>query len=365
MPRLGPRRRAPAGRPARVKRWGAIVLVAAGLLAIASLVRSPGRLVAACAAWVGAAALLELLSMLGFVFVFVLVFGGRTGTRPGLRVGLRALGAITVLPAGTLIGPGLAAKSADAQAHSVRGLARSTVALTILTTAPGVMVLGLLSVSLWLGWPDGPHDALRTLPAAGGSLVLVIAVALIARHAERAEREPRGSRLRRIAGEVRVLGHGAAEARRLLSERDWRLAGALAYYLFDNAVLWAAFHAYGHAPAVSVVMMGYLVGSLGSVVPLPAGIGAVEGGLFGALVLYGAPAAPAAVAMLLYRGVSVALPVTFSGMTWALAPARLLRDRRARRSQTARVLDLNLSPDVARPADQVRGPSVEAHGAGR
>ena len=107
----------------------------------------------------------------------------------------------------------------------------------------------------------------------------------------------------------------------------------MAYYLFDNAVLWAGFHAYGHAPAVSIVAMGYLVGSLATVVPLPAGIGAVEGGLFGALVLYGAPAAPAAGAVLLYRGVSVTLPVALGALAWMLGPASRLGSR-ARRSKT-------------------------------
>ena len=38
--------------------------------------------------------------------------------------------------------------------------------------------------------------------------------------------------------------------------------------------------------------MGYLVGSLAGALPLPAGLGAVDGGLIGALALYGAPAAP-------------------------------------------------------------------------
>ena len=99
-------------------------------------------------------------------------------------------------------------------------------------------------------------------------------------------------------------------------------------------------------------------------VPAAGRIGAVEGGLFGALVLYGAPAAPAAVAVLLDRGVSVALPVTFSALTCARAPARLLRARRARRLAAGRVIDLNLSPDAARPANHVRGPNVEAQGAG-
>jgi uncharacterized membrane protein YbhN (UPF0104 family) len=88
------------------------------------------------------------------------------------------------------------------------------------------------------------------------------------------------------------VSDGVVQARCVLVARDWKLLGAVGYYAFDNAVLWAAFHAYGHTPAPSVIVMGYLVGSLGAAVPMPAGNGAVEGGLIGALVLYGAPAAP-------------------------------------------------------------------------
>ena len=103
-------------------------------------------------------------------------------------------------------------------------------------------------------------------------------------------------------------------------------------------MLWAAFHAYGRAPGIGVIAMGYLVGSLGTVVPLPAGIGAVEGGLIGALVLYGAPAAPAAGAVLLYRGISLSLQVGFGALAWGLLPVRRLRSpyprpRRARSIQ--------------------------------
>jgi uncharacterized protein (TIRG00374 family) len=103
---------------------------------------------------------------------------------------------------------------------------------------------------------------------------------------------------------------------------NWKLAGAIAYYAFDNAVLWVAFHAYGGAPAISVIVMGYLVGSLGALLPLPAGIGGVEGGLIGALVLYGARAAPAAGAVLLYRGISLSLPVALGGLAWGMASIR-------------------------------------------
>jgi uncharacterized protein (TIRG00374 family) len=115
-----------------------------------------------------------------------------------------------------------------------------------------------------------------------------------------------------------------------VADGNWKLAGAIGYYAFDNGVLWAAFHASGRAPAISVIVMGYLVGSLGTVLPLPAGIGAVEGGLIGALVLYGAPAAPAAGAVLLSRGVSLSLPVALGALAWGFVPARRLRTARRR-----------------------------------
>ena len=125
----------------------------------------------------------------------------------------------------------------------------------------------------------------------------------------------------RLAEPRRALGDGVSEARALISARNWKLVGALAYYLFDNAVLWAAFHAYGHAPPIGIVMMGYLVGSLAGALPLPAGLGAIEGGLIGALVLYGAPVAPASAAVLLYRGISLSVPIALGAISYATGPA--------------------------------------------
>ena len=95
---------------------------------------------------------------------------------------------------------------------------------------------------------------------------------------------------------------------------NWKLLGALGYYAFDNAVLWAAFHAYGRTPPLGVIAMGYLIGSLATALPTPAGLGTTEGGLIGALVLYGAPATHAAAAVLLYRGITLAVPAVLGGV---------------------------------------------------
>ena len=68
--------------------------------------------------------------------------------------------------------------------------------------------------------------------------------------------------------------------------------------------------------------MGYLVGSLAGALPIPAGLGVLEGGLIGALVLYGAPAAPAAAAVLLYRGISLSVPIALGALGCTRRPGR-------------------------------------------
>ena len=108
----------------------------------------------------------------------------------------------------------------------------------------------------------------------------------------------------------------------LLSARDWKLLGVLAYYAADNAVLWATFKAFGHAhPPIATLVMAYLIGSAAGSLPVPGGIGVVEGGMIGLLVLYGAPAICAGVAVLAYRAVSTGLPLALGGIA-LLAPGR-------------------------------------------
>jgi uncharacterized membrane protein YbhN (UPF0104 family) len=335
---LPPRtRRATAARPIRWTRWGAFAALALGFLAVPPLAQVPARLVTGCANWIALGAALELLSVLGYLLVFTLVFGARMTGRQSLWAGLRAIGASTVLPAGGLIGPAMGVRTAHI-GYRQRGLIRSTIAFTMLTSAPSAVVLGVLGLSLWLGWPSGPHSAQLTLPAAGLAWAALAGGWFIGGSARRSGpggESLRLTRWRNIAVGLRIVHEGADQARRTVAAGDWKLVGALGYYAFDNAVLWAAFRAYGQPPPVSVIVMGYLVGSLGSLLPVPAGIGAVDGGLIGALVLYGVPAAPAAGAVLLYRGLSLSLPVALSAVAWAVALAARLRDRRGRRPRGA------------------------------
>lgn len=71
------------------------------------------------------------------------------------------------------------------------------------------------------------------------------------------------------------------------------LGTALAVGLFGPELsLWlTAFQAFGLSPPPTVVLMGYLIGQLGGLLPLPGGIGGIDGGLIATLIVYGTPAA--------------------------------------------------------------------------
>jgi uncharacterized membrane protein YbhN (UPF0104 family) len=289
-------------------RWGAFAVIPFALLAVPPLTHLPARLVAGCPKWIALAVLLELGSILGFVGCFALVFGAGMTRRQSVLGALRALGASSVLPGGGLVGPAIGAQSANPKHKPLRPLVRSTIVFTVLTAGPGIVALGVFGLALWLGWPPGPHAAALTLPPAAVAATLVALCVLLGRSAPPAiPAHGHASGLLRWTEGRQVLREGAAEAGRVLGAREWQLLGAVAYYAFDNAVLWAAFRAYGSAPPIGVIVMGYLVGSLGAAVPVPGGVGAVEGGLIGALVVYGASPAPAAGAVLLYRGITLGL----------------------------------------------------------
>jgi uncharacterized membrane protein YbhN (UPF0104 family) len=334
-----------AGRPTmsrrRFYRWqlGVLLVVAAlaaTFLVVPTVAAVPARVIAGCAKWIVAGAGLELLSGLGFVVFFKLVFAAPLSWRRTTPAALRALGASTVLPAGGLIGPTVGAWSTSTEKPSLSQLARSTIIFVALTNAAGAVVLITFGTLLWLGLPSGPHQAALTILPALIVVGLLSAMWFAGRTSGGHPPAPRQRRFwRALAGPTAAVSASIADARALVTAGDWKLVGALAYYVFDNAVLWAAFHAYGHTPQIGVVVMGYLVGSLAGALPIPAGLGVLEGGLIGALVLYGAPAAPAAAAVLLYRGISLSVPIALGALGCTRRPGdRPLRldRRRAQRS---------------------------------
>jgi uncharacterized protein (TIRG00374 family) len=94
----------------------------------------------------------------------------------------------------------------------------------------------------------------------------------------------------------------------LLRSRDPALLGAVGWWAFDIAVLWACFHAFGGAPPQAVIVMAYFVGMLANTLPLPGGIGGVDGGMIGAFTAFGVNVDASVVAVLAYRAFAFWLP---------------------------------------------------------
>jgi uncharacterized membrane protein YbhN (UPF0104 family) len=69
--------------------------------------------------------------------------------------------------------------------------------------------------------------------------------------------------------------------------------------------LWAAFYAVGDHLPFAAVAMGYLIGQIAQVIPVLGGIGAIDAGVTGALILYGADASMATAGELISHAIGL------------------------------------------------------------
>jgi uncharacterized protein (TIRG00374 family) len=166
-------------------------------------------------------------------------------------------------------------------------------------------------------FPGPAPLAFTVIPAALGGLAIAVflAMSLIPADFERRLSRWAGGgrkRLARWAGRAATapatVATGVRTALALVRERHPGLLGAFAFWTFDIAVLWACFHAFGDPPSKAVIVMAYFVGLLGNVLPLPGGIGGVEGGMIGSFLAFGVPGGLAVVAVLSYRAFAFWLP---------------------------------------------------------
>lgn len=264
--------------------------------------------------WVLAAVGLEYLSCVGYVLTVMLAFP-RGRPRPTARLAWAELAANSVLPAGGLGGLGLGAWILRRRGVPAARIARRSTVVFVLTSAVNVACLVIVGLALGLGLLPGPHNPVLTfLPAAIG----VAAICLTLGGARLAGAVASSSRRARLAGALEAISRGIGDTLAELRRRDWRLIGAVAYFGFDVATLAASFTATGRAPAIAAIVMAHLIGQMASLVPIPGGVGAVDSGLVGALVLYGVPFGQAAAAVLLYRAISLTLPAVLGTIAFLL-----------------------------------------------
>jgi uncharacterized membrane protein YbhN (UPF0104 family) len=97
---------------------------------------------------------------------------------------------------------------------------------------------------------------------------------------------------------------------------SWRLLGAAGFLSLDVAALWAACAATGHRLGFLAVLIAYCIGYLATTLPMPAGLGVLDSGLAGALVLYGLPATASVSAVLVYHAISIWVPGLGGLIAW-------------------------------------------------
>jgi uncharacterized membrane protein YbhN (UPF0104 family) len=154
----------------------------------------------------------------------------------------------------------------------------------------------------------------------------------------------RGARLAARAATVpEVAGKAARTALGLVRRQPSLLGWALLWWAADVAVLAVCFRAFGEWPALGVLILGYFLGHIGNLVPVPGGIGGVEGGMVGIFVACGMPISLAIVGTIAYQLISTWLPVGPG-----LAAYWSLRRRIARWREEDGVVDSEESPGVAR-----------------
>ena len=77
-----------------------------------------------------------------------------------------------------------------------------------------------------------------------------------------------------------------------------------------------------------MLVLGYLIGQLGNLVPLPGGIGGTEGALVGVFALYGVNVSDAAAAVLLYRLFQLAMPALLGAPAFVMLRHALMREEK-------------------------------------
>ena len=313
--------------PSRLRRslliLAAIVLVVVGLIVLVpGLASLRDRFSGARPGWLILAAVLQLGSCAAYVLVFRGVFCRRMSWRTSTEIGLSELAANSVLSVGGAGGLALGAWILRRGGLPTRFIARRTVAFFLLTSLANVGFLALGGLGLATGLLGGsPGILLGLLPAVAA--VAAVALALAARRV--ASALARRTMRARLLAAGEAVGEGVDEALDVLRSRDPAIAlGAAGYLLFDVAVLGVCFRAFGNdVPPVGVLLVAYLVGQLGSLIPIPGGIGGVDAGLIGTLVLYGVDATDAAVAVIAYRGLLLAIPAILGLPALALLRRRL------------------------------------------
>jgi uncharacterized protein (TIRG00374 family) len=268
----------------------------------------------------GVAGGLELTSVIGYAILFRGVFGRdmpRIDWRASIEIPLAGIAAIRLLSAAGAGGVAVTAWALSRAGMQAGMIVCRMVASYVIQYSIYLGSMLVCGLGLWFGlFPGGGTFSLLVVPAlfSTGAIMLVASMAFVPQDFERrlSRLSRRSGRIGRIAARLATapatVGMGVRTAFDVIRERPGAVIGAAAYWGFDIAVLGLSFRAFGQTVPIAQLIMGYFIGTLGSLLPLPGGVGGVEGGMIGAFAAFGVPGGRAVVGVLAYRAISFWLP---------------------------------------------------------
>jgi uncharacterized membrane protein YbhN (UPF0104 family) len=280
------------------------------------------------------------LSALSYVVIFRAVFCPRMSWRLSYQIGMSEQGANSVLSVSGAGGLALGAWALHRGGMSTEHIARRTVAFFFLTSLANVGCVILFAVLYALGLLGADPNPALTYGFGAAALAATAIVLTLPRLLAR-ERPAHAPASERAAGKLRTalqfiensVGQGVGDGVKLLRRRSVGvLVGSVGTMAFDLVVLGACFRAFHYSPPVGVLVLGYLIGQLGGNVPVPGGIGGLDGGLIATFALYNQPLAATAAAVLVYHAIALWVP----GVIGSVAFVRL-RGTLRRESQPAAI----------------------------
>lgn len=197
--------------------------------------------------------------------------------------------------------------------------ARRMVAFLVVLYSFYVLAVIVFGVLLRTGVLPGEAPVSVTIvPAgiAGGIAILVVLIALIPGDLQGRLTFSGDSRILQLIAKLSAVPATIATGTRTAvgfirtpSKGGLAVAGAVGFWAANIGILWASFMAFDESVPIGVIVMGFFVGMAANLAPDPAGVGAVDGGLIGAFVIFGLPASTVIAAVLIYRLIAFWLPL--------------------------------------------------------
>jgi uncharacterized membrane protein YbhN (UPF0104 family) len=282
-----------------------VALIAVAVSSLPGLGTLRQRFAQADLALLGLIGLLKLASCLSNVVAFRYVFCPRMSWRFSAQLSLAEQATNVLVPTGGAGGLALGAWALHQGGMPTEHIARRSVAFFVLTSVPNFAVAAVLGPLLLTGLFAGHIPVVLTVVLSAAAWSVAAVIALLPRL------------LARLRSAAVTLDNGIRDTGQLLRSGQWQaILGAIGYLGFDIAALITAFAAVGGGLPVAPLIFAYVIGQLGGLIPLPAGVGGTDGGLIGAMVLYGSSLSQAVAAVLAYRLFQLGVPAVIGAIAF-------------------------------------------------